>query len=392
MDRAVGRRARPGGLRRAGVGDVHRRAAAAVALRRPPFQAQPDGRGPAAASASPPRAMAAFASLSHYRLDVVVAHRGHHRARRARWSCRPPTASSPSWCRPPACRRRWGCSRRRRPAAAWSARRIAGAVLAAVGTGADAVAGRAAAVRRRAARHAPAAARPRGAPPSRAARWSDEFRVGLRVNWAIPIERGWVLCNFVGAVFMVPCVAMLVPAEGAVAGPVRRLAGLVRGRDVAGPAGRLARARRRGGRASQGRFGARVGGAAGDRPGAGAGRLTSDRHVLVACFAVVGVCAATTTLVGKTHRMLARPLAYRARMSAAAIMTMQVSQTLGPAIAGLALTHWSVRTVYVVFGLSSAVSALGFFLDPGLPRLHGAGARRGRRLVRQDVSAGLRGV
>jgi hypothetical protein len=52
-------------------------------------------------------------------------------------------------------------------------------------------------------------------------------------------------------------------------------------------------------------------------------------------------------------------------MSAAAIMTVQISQTLGPAIAGIALAHWSVRTVYVVFGLSSAASALGFFLIPG---------------------------
>jgi MFS family permease len=63
--------------------------------------------------------------------------------------------------------------------------------------------------------------------------------------------------------------------------------------------------------------------------------------------------------------MLARPLAFRARMSAAAIMTTQVSMTLGPGIAGMALVHWSVRTVYVVFGLLSAASALGFFLVPG---------------------------
>ena len=63
--------------------------------------------------------------------------------------------------------------------------------------------------------------------------------------------------------------------------------------------------------------------------------------------------------------MLARPLAFRARMSAAAIMTTQVSQTLGPAIAGVALTHWSLRAVYLGFGLASVVSALGFFLVPG---------------------------
>jgi MFS family permease len=115
----------------------------------------------------------------------------------------------------------------------------------------------------------------------------------------------------------------------------------------------------------QGRFGARVGGSATIGLALALAGSTSDRHVLVASFAIVGLGAATTTLVGKTHRMLARPLAYRARMSAAAIMTIQISQALGPALAGIALTHWSVRTVYVVFGLLSAASALGFFLVPG---------------------------
>ena len=115
----------------------------------------------------------------------------------------------------------------------------------------------------------------------------------------------------------------------------------------------------------QGRFGTRVSGSALIGVALALAGWTSDRHVLVACFVVVGVCAAATTLVGKTHRMLARPLAFRARMSAAAIMTVQVSQTLGPAIAGMALMHWSVRTVYMVFGLLSAVAALGFFLIPG---------------------------
>ena len=202
-----------------------------------------------------------------------------------------------------------------------------------------------------------AAAKPRG-------HWADEVRVGLRVNWAIPIERGWVMCNFIGAVFMVPCVTMLAPLKVQSLGlsaawlgwcEAGMSLGLLLG--SLGPATWWARA--------HGRFGARVGGSALMGLALALGGLTGDARVLVACFAVVGVCAATTTLVGKTHRMLARPLAYRARMSAAAIMTIQVSQTLGPAIAGMALTHWSVRVVYVVFGLSSAASAMGFFLVPG---------------------------
>ena len=204
---------------------------------------------------------------------------------------------------------------------------------------------------------APATAKPRG-------RWVDEVRVGLRVNWSIPIERGWVICNFIGALFMVPCVAMLAPLKvqslglsAAWLGWVEAGASLGMLVGSLGPAAWWARA--------HGRFGARVGGSAVMGLALALAGLTDDRHVLVACFVVVGICAATTTLVGKTHRMLARPLAYRARMSAAAIMTVQVSQTLGPAIAGVALTHWSVRAVYVMFGLLSAVSALGFFLVPG---------------------------
>jgi MFS family permease len=87
--------------------------------------------------------------------------------------------------------------------------------------------------------------------------------------------------------------------------------------------------------------------------------------VLVGSFVVAGLCNAATTLVGKTHRMLARPLAFRARMTAASIMTTQLSQTVGPAVAGLALAHTGVRGVYLMFGLLSAASALGLFLIPG---------------------------
>lgn len=200
--------------------------------------------------------------------------------------------------------------------------------------------------------------------PKALRKWSTEFRVGMRVNWAIPLERGWVLCNFVGALFMLPCVLMLVPLKVQSLGlsaawlgwcEAALSLGLLFG--SLGPAAWWARI--------QGRFATRVSSAAIIGLALAMAGWTTDRHVLVASFAVVGLSSAATTLVGKTHRMLARPLAFRARMSAAAIMTVQVSQTLGPALAGVALVHWSVRTVYVVFGLLSAASALGFFLVPG---------------------------
>jgi MFS family permease len=208
--------------------------------------------------------------------------------------------------------------------------------------------------------------RPERAPdaPKAARHWSAEFRVGLRVNWAIPIERGWVLCNFVGAIVMLPCATMLLPLKVQSLGLSAAWLGWCEAALslglLVGSLG-IAQAWSR----AQGRFATRVGGAALMGVAFAVAGWTSDRHVLVAMFALVGVCNAAITLVGKTHRMLARPLAFRARMSSAAIMTTQVSQTLGPAIAGIALAHASVRVVYVAFGLGSVVSALGFFLIPG---------------------------
>ncbi len=308
-------------------------------------------------------AMAAFAWRWHYRLDVVIAIEALTVLASA--LIMPATNSIVTELVPPAgLAQALGLQQTAQASGRLVGPAIAGALLAAVGTAPTLWLGAlllfaAALLATRLPRpdRAAAPARPRG-------RWADEVRVGLRVNWAIPIERGWVICNFVGAVFMVPCVAMLAPLKVQSLGlsaawlgwcEAGMSLGLLAG--SLGPAAWWARV--------QGRFGARVSSAAVMGLALALAGLTGDRHVLVACFAVVGVCAATTTLVGKTHRMLARPFAYRARMSAAAIMTIQVSQTLGPAIAGIALTHWSVRTVYVVFGLLSAASALGFFLVPG---------------------------
>lgn len=308
-------------------------------------------------------AMAAFASLSPYRLDIVVAIEAITVLATALIM---PASNSivTELVAPAGLSQALGLQQTAQAGGRLVGPAIAGALLAAAGTASTLWLG--AVLLFAAALLATRLPRPdlAGAPARPRGRWSDEFRVGLRVNWAIPIERGWVLCNFVGAVFMVPAVAMLVPLKVQSLGLSAAWlgwceAGLSLGLLVGslGPAAWWARL--------HGRFGARVGAAAMIGLALALAGFTTNRHVLVACFAVVGVSAATTTLVGKTHRMLARPLAYRARMSAAAIMTVQISQSLGPAIAGMALTHWSVRTVYAMFGLACAASALGFFLIPG---------------------------
>ena len=51
------------------------------------------------------------------------------------------------------------------------------------------------------------------------------------------------------------------------------------------------------------------------------------------------------------------------------MMTLNVAATAGPALAGLALLRTDVATVYVAFGLISALSAFGFLLVPDLKTL-----------------------
>lgn len=308
-------------------------------------------------------AMAAFASLSHYRLSVVLAIEAVTVLANA--LLLPAINSIVTELVPPAAlSRALGQQQTAQAGGRLVGPAVAGAVLAAVGTartlwlhalllfGAAAIATR-----------LPRPARAHAAPPA-ARSWAAEFRVGLRVNWAIPIERGWVLCNFVGAIVMLPCVTLLLPLKVQSLGLSAAWlgwceAGLSLGMLV-GSLG-IAQAWSR----VQGRFATRISGAALMGVAFAVAGWTSDRHVLVAMLALAGICNAAITLVGKTHRMLARPLAFRARMSSAAIMTTQVSQTLGPAIAGVALAHASVQAVYVAFGLASFVSALGFLLIPG---------------------------
>ena len=143
-------------------------------------------------------AMAAFASLSHYRLDVVIAIETITVLAGA--LVMPAINSIVTELVPPA-----GLSQALglQQTAQASGRLVGpGARRRGAGRGrhgAHAVAGRPAAVRRRAL--ATRLPRPDRAAASagRAVAGPTEVRVGLRVNWAIPIERGWVICNFVGA-------------------------------------------------------------------------------------------------------------------------------------------------------------------------------------------------
>jgi MFS family permease len=197
--------------------------------------------------------------------------------------------------------------------------------------------------------------------------WLADLRAGLRAKWRIPMERGWTFVSFGVMVFFGPGLTMLVPLK------VQSLglsavwmgaceAGLSAGMLLGFLGGSMWVARR------IGRFRASVGAILIEGLGLMAVGGVHQPVLLVACFAVLGACMATVNLVGQTHRMLAMPQAFRARMTAVNMMVMQVSAMLGPAVAGVALVHGElggIDGVYGLFGLGLFVAGLGYQLVPG---------------------------
>jgi len=198
----------------------------------------------------------------------------------------------------------------------------------------------------------------------RRAGWWTELRDGLKANWAIPLERGWMATNFFAWIFIFPALTMLVPLKVQSLGLSAWWLGLC---EVMLSLGVLLGAL---GGASWlidrfGRFNTRVAAAAAQGVALAVAGITEHPWLLVAAFAVVGLGSSAMTLVGLTHRTLARPLAYRTRMSAGTILTTQVAASIGPAIAGVALHVWPVQWVYLAFGVLGALAALSLAAVPG---------------------------
>ncbi|HET7868060.1 MAG TPA: MFS transporter [Burkholderiaceae bacterium] len=197
----------------------------------------------------------------------------------------------------------------------------------------------------------------------RAAWWAD-LRAGVKANWAIPLERGWILVNGVSWMFLFPAFTLLVPLKVQSLGLSAVWLGFCEAAlslgMLAGALGLSAWWARR-----QGRYATRVTAALLQGCALGVAGLSEHPGVLVAAFAVAGLANSAVVLVGMTQRMLARPLAFRARMAAGTIMTAQMAATLGPALAGLALTHWPVATVHASFGVLGAIASLGLAVVPG---------------------------
>ncbi len=206
---------------------------------------------------------------------------------------------------------------------------------------------------------------PPGVPPVRDARsWRADLLAGLRANWRIPLERGWILTNFLSWIFLFPTFTMLVPLKVQSLGLSGAWLGLCEGGLSLGillgslglSAWFIARF---------GRFHVRVGAAAVQGVALGMAGMTTSGPWLVAGFVVAGCMNSAMVLVGLTHRMLARPQAFRARMVAVSVTTTHIAGMIGPALAGIALLHAGVATVFMGFGLTGALFALGLAAVPG---------------------------
>jgi MFS family permease len=206
---------------------------------------------------------------------------------------------------------------------------------------------------------------PLGVPPARDARsWRADLMAGINANRRIPLERGWILVNFLSWIFLFPTFTMLVPLKVQSLGLSGTWLGLCEaGLSMGMLLGSL------GGSgwliARFGRYATRVGAAVVQGIALAIAGATTGGPWLVAAFAVAGFMNAAMVLVGLTHRMLARPQAFRARMVAVAVTTTYIASMIGPALAGFALLRWSVGTVFMAFGLIGALFALGLAVVPG---------------------------
>jgi len=200
------------------------------------------------------------------------------------------------------------------------------------------------------------------APPRRD--WWRELTDGLRANWAIPLERYWTLANALSWMFLFPALTMLVPLKVQSLGLSALWLGLC---EAAVALGMLAGSFGISEWVVQrfGRYATRVHGAVIQGLALAVAGFTNIPWLMVLCFGLVGLTNSAMVLVGLTHRTLARPAAFRARMFAGSAMTSHIAGSFGPALAGLALAKWPVHGVYAVFGLLAGGAALALAFVPG---------------------------
>ena len=197
-------------------------------------------------------------------------------------------------------------------------------------------------------------------------RWMEDLWDGFRAKWGVRMDRNWSLIGALMMIFLLPATGLLLPLRvrelslssiwfGAcgTALSLGVLAGVLGGADFL--IQRLNRVRALYlSLALCSAFVAAMG-------------WCSWGPGLVALFFGVGMCTSVTQLVGQTHRALAMPEEFRARMTSANLASTHLAATVAPAVAGLLLLRWPVHSVYVLMGAGLlASSALLFWAVPEL--------------------------
>lgn len=197
-----------------------------------------------------------------------------------------------------------------------------------------------------------------------ASAWLADIRAGLAAKWHIKVERWWTLVTFLFAIFLLPCIGMLLPMKVQSLNLSGAWLGLC---EAALSAGMLLGALGLSARISDhiGRFASYTVAIVGMGLSFAAIGATQYPAMLLAAFAVCGLCISTTQLVGQTHRMLAIPPSFRARMTSVHIMVMQIAATIGPAVGGIGLARLGVDRVYILFGGAILVTGVGYVVAPG---------------------------
>jgi MFS family permease len=183
----------------------------------------------------------------------------------------------------------------------------------------------------------------------------------------VKLERNWTLINVLSWLFIGPAIGILVPikihALGLSGGWLGACEASLSMGMLAGAMGGVEILQR-----TFSRYALRASGAIMQGVCLALVGYLQNPWLLLVAFLLCGMSNAVLVLIGMTHRMLARPRAYRARMSSVAMMATQISGSIGPAIAGMALAQYDLNAVYITFGLLGGGIAGAIALVPGFKK------------------------
>ncbi|MEW9898351.1 MFS transporter [Chitinivorax sp. PXF-14] len=204
--------------------------------------------------------------------------------------------------------------------------------------------------------------KPRAAPTL--TQWWHDFRIGILMRWRIPLERYWTTLSFLFILFFAPATGMLMPLMVKARGLSGGWLGVMEmGLSIGMLVGPLALSRHL--NARFGRYRANIFCICGEAVGVFVAGLIHVPLALALCFVFIGLCLSCYVLNGQTHRMLAVPDDFRARLMGVNMAIYESGSALGVTIAGVALLRLPVDQLYLVYGVIMGVLALGFTVIPG---------------------------